>query len=111
MLTVNGEMKFFFLPTFTDMRCKHNRVIGIIREQLHREPLEGDVFMVMSGDRRTVRLFAFEGPSVSLYEKKFKKGYRFMKMVMEDDRCHYRIQWKDVQLLLGNPVVNELIIK
>ena len=29
---------------FTDMRCKHSRVLSIIRERLHRESNDGDVF-------------------------------------------------------------------
>ena len=28
---------------FTDMRCKHSRVLSIIRERFHREPSDGDV--------------------------------------------------------------------
>ena len=111
MLTVDGQLRFYFLPTFTDMRCKHERVVGIIREQLMREPDEGEVFIVMSHNRRTVRLFAFEATSVALYEKKFKKGYRFMKVVSDAGKTSYRIAWKDVQLLLGNPVVNTLRVR
>lgn len=34
-------------------------LLSIIREQLHREPDEGDVFIVMSRDRRIVRLFMY----------------------------------------------------
>ena len=37
---------------FTDMRCKHSRVLSIIRERLHREPCGGDVFIVMSRNHR-----------------------------------------------------------
>ena len=30
---------------FTDMRCKHSRVLSIIRERLHREPIIG-IFLI-----------------------------------------------------------------
>ena len=36
MLSVTGINRFFYLRDFTDMRCKHSRVLSIIREQLHR---------------------------------------------------------------------------
>lgn len=55
MLSVTGINRFYYLRDFTDMRCKHSRVLSIIREQLHREPSDGDVFIVMSRDRRIVR--------------------------------------------------------
>ena len=47
MLSVTGLNHFYYLRDFTDMRCKHSRVLSIIREQLHREPNDGDVFMVI----------------------------------------------------------------
>ena len=55
MLSVTGINRFFYLRDFTDMRCKHSRVLSVIREQLHREPCDGNVFIVMSRDRRIVR--------------------------------------------------------
>mgnify|MGYP006982334296 FL=1 len=55
MLNVTGLNRFYYLRDFTDMRCKHSRVLSIIREQLHREPDDGDVFIVM-----------FDGTSSSL---------------------------------------------
>ena len=44
------------------MRCKHSRVLFIIRERLHRESCDGDVFIVMPRNRRIVRMFSFDKP-------------------------------------------------
>lgn len=49
---------------------------SIIREQLHREPNGGDVFIVMSKNRRIVRMFSYDHRSYSLFEKKFVAGYQ-----------------------------------
>ena len=43
MLSVTGLNHFYYVRDFTDMRCKHSRVLSIIRERLHREPRDGDV--------------------------------------------------------------------
>ena len=83
MLSVTGINRFYYLRDFTDMRCKHSRVLSIIREQLHHEPDDGDVFIVMSRNRRIVRLFAYDNRSYSLFEKKFVSGYQFMKVERE----------------------------
>lgn len=69
MLSVTGMNRFYYLRGFTDMRCKHSRVLSVIREQLHREPSDGDIYIVMSKDRRIVRLFAYDNRSYSLFEK------------------------------------------
>ena len=70
MLSVTGLNHFYYVRDFTDMRCKHSRVLSVIRERLHREPNDGDVFIVM-----------------------------------------YRIAWKDVVLILENPIVKTLKIR
>ena len=107
MLSVTGINRFYYLRDFTDMRCKHSRVLSIIREQLHREPSDGDVFIVMSRDRRIVRLFTYDNRSYTLFEKKFVAGHQFIKVYHDGDERVYRIDWKDV-VLLENPIVNTL---
>ena len=105
MLSVTGLNHFYYVRDFSDMRCKHSRVLSIIREQLHREPDDGDVFIVMSKDRRIVRMFTYDNRSYSLFEKKFISGYQFMKMSIAGGEKVYRIDWRDVVLLLENPIV------
>lgn len=109
----NPVKKDIHLRGFTDMRCKHSRVLSVIREQLHREPSDGDIYIVMSKDRRIVRLFAYDNCSYSLFEKKFVSGYQFMRIIKDDEgnEVAYRIDWKDVVLLLENPVIKSLKIR
>ena len=108
MLSVTGLNHFYYVRDFTDMRCKHSRVLSIIRD---REPSDGDVFIVMSRNRRIVRMFSFDNRSYSLFEKKFVAGYQFMKVERNGLETVYRIDWKDVVLILGNPIVKTLKIR
>ena len=59
MLNITGLNRFFFIRDFHDMRCKYDKVLSIIHQQLNREPEDGDVFIVMSKDLRLVRLPTF----------------------------------------------------
>ena len=111
MLSVTGLNHFYYVCDFTDMRCKHSRVLSIIRERLHREPTDGDVFIVMSKNRRIVRMFTYDHRSYSLFEKKFVAGYQFMRVERDGDEKVYRIDWKDVVLLLESPIVKTLKIR
>ena len=79
MLNINGMNKFYYLRNFTDMRCKYDRVLSVVRHQLGREPEQGDVFIVMSKNRRLVRLFSYDKISCILFEKRFVPNYEFMK--------------------------------
>lgn len=111
MLNITGLNRFYYIRDFTDMRCKYDRVLSIVREQLHREPEQGDVFIVMSRNRRLTRMFMYDRCSCSLFEKKFVAGHQFMKVIKENGESVYRIDWKDVVLLLENPIVKSLKIR
>lgn len=88
---------------------KHCRVLSIIRERLHREPEDGDVYIVMSRNRRIVRMFIYGNRSYCLFEKEFVSRYQFMEAERNGDEKVYRIDWKDLVLLLENPVIKTLI--
>ena len=74
---------------------------------------DGDIYIVMSKDRRIVCLFAYDNRSYNLFEKKFVAGYQFMRIIRDDEgnEVSYRIDLKDVVLLLENPVVKLLRIR
>ena len=59
MLNITGMNRFYYLRDFHDMRCKYERVLSVIHQQLNREPEEDEIFIVMSKDRRKVRLFTY----------------------------------------------------
>ena len=86
-------------------------VCCLFRERLHREPNDGDVFIVMSRNRRIVRMFSFVNRSYSLFEKKFVAGYQFMKVERNGADTVYRIAGKDGVLILENPIVKTLKIR
>lgn len=59
MLNITGLNRFFFVRDFHDMRCKYDKVLSIIHQQLNREPEDGDVFY------RDVQRFT-SGPLIQL---------------------------------------------
>ena len=48
MLNVTGMNRFYYLRNFHDMRCKYERVLSIIHQQLNHELQEDEVFIAMS---------------------------------------------------------------
>jgi len=90
MLTVNGLHNFYYVPGVTDMRCGYHRLMQIVKHKFHRDPYSGDVFLFMSRDRRKVKMIHFEKHACYLHEKKFAKGYRFMKITYAEEDTEYR---------------------
>lgn len=108
MLNISVLQNFYFIRNFHDMRCKYDRIRSIIRRQLDREPQSGDVFIMMSKDRRLVRLFRYDRRSCGMYEKRFNREYQFMKVEFKEGSEVYRIDWHDVVTLLETPAVKTL---
>ena len=111
MLNITGLNRFFFIRDFHDMRCKYDKVLSIIHQQLNREPEDGDVFIVMSKDLRLVRLFSYDQMSYSMFERRFRPEYKFMHVIYSGDERIYSINWRNVILLLESLVVKRLIIR
>ena len=111
MLSISELGKFYYLRKFHDMRCKYGRVLSVIHQQMNREPQAGEVYIMMSKDLQTVRLYSYDRHSCSLYEKRFEKGYKFMKVSYEGDLPVFSVSWDDVVVLFGSPVIKILRIK
>lgn len=111
MLRDDKNIEFYFLQNFHDMRCKYDRVHSIIRQQMNREPLRGEAYIMMSSNRRTVRIYRYDDKSCTLHEKRFCAGFKFMKIVHEGDKTMFRINWKDVRKILQCPVIKSLRVK
>lgn len=111
MLTISGLKNFYFVPEFTDMRCKAPRLLEIIHRRFGRDPYNGDVYLFMSKDRRKLRMIHFEDHAYYLHEKSFTDGYKYMRLEYDDDgRKVYKIDWKDLVALLQSPVIESLKI-
>lgn len=111
MLSGNGQLEFYYLKDFHDMRCKYDRVLSVIRQQMNREPRFGEAYIMMSRDRRTVRIYRYDDKSCMLHEKRFHPGQKFMKVEREDGCLVFRIDWRDVARILNCPVIRTLKIK
>lgn len=111
MLTISGMKNFYYIPEFTDMRCKAERISQIIRRKFNRDPYNGDVFIFMSRDRRKIKLIHYEDHAYFLHEKTFTSGYKYMRIDYADDgRRVYRLEWKELVVLLQSPVIESMKI-
>lgn len=70
MLSIMGIPRFYYLRKFHDLRCKNSRLLSIIHQQLICGSEEDEVFIILSKDRREVRLFVYDSRFFSLYKKR-----------------------------------------
>ena len=86
MLTISGLKKFYFVPGINDMRCGAHRLLQIVKHKHHLQTDNGDVFIFMSKNQRTVKMVNFEDNAYYVHQKTFTNGYTFMKLKFVEDK-------------------------
>jgi len=102
MLTISGLKKFYFVPDINDMRCGAHRLLQIVKHKHHLQTDNGDVFIFMSKNHRTVKMVNFEENAYYVHQKTFANGYTFMKLKFVEDKPVYSIDWKETSAGDGN---------
>lgn len=109
MLSINSLKNLYFLPDLHDMRFSAESMMAFIKSRFGRNPYKGDMFIFMSKDRRQVRMIHYENNAFHTQIKAFKKGYKFMKVdIDESGQKVYQMNWKDLVALLECPVIEVL---
>ncbi len=111
MLSITGLHNFYYLPGLHDMRCKAPRIFEIIRARYHRDPLNGDVYMFMSKDRKKVKMIHYENHAFYVHEKSLVKGYKFVKIVLREGVLIYKIEWRNLVSVLESPVIKSIYLQ
>jgi len=93
------------------MRCGAHRLLQIVKNKHHLHTNNGDVFIFMSKNRRTVKMVNFEDNAYYVHQKTFGPGYTFMKLNFVEEKPVYSIDWKDLVAVLESPVIRQLTIK
>lgn len=81
------------------MRKGINGLTAIIRSQLGRSPLSGDVFIFFNRQKNQVKLVLWENDGFGLYLKRLERG-TFEIPASGEDGNHVAIPWQDLQFIL-----------
>lgn len=74
MLTISHHCQYFLYRSPCDMRFGIYSLAGLVRNELGRDPLSGDVFIFLSKRGNQVRLLQWDRDGFSLYIKKLERG-------------------------------------
>ena len=59
MLGLPGAYHHYFCHEKVSMRYRHNGLGCFVKNELHRDPLNGDVYIFMSKDQKTLRIYYY----------------------------------------------------
>ena len=70
----------------------------------------GDAYLFMSKNRRTVKIILYKNHKRHLYDITFDDDYKFMKPIIEGNEIIYELQFKYLVAILECPVVERIVI-
>lgn len=63
----------------TDLRAGFDGLYGLVRQELGKDPLAGDLFLFVNKNRRSAKVLHWDGTGLCIYAKRLVKG-RFARL-------------------------------
>lgn len=74
MLAISNSCRYFLYRQPTDMRFGINSLAGLVQNELHFDPMSGDVFVFLGKRKNQIRLLQWDHDGFAMYIKKLEKG-------------------------------------
>lgn len=97
MLSITQFHRCYLYRGDTDMRKGIDSLCGLVRNELGKDPLSGELFIFFCRARRRVKLLLWEEDGFALYHKRLERGTYEMP---EGNSPHQSITAEQVTLLL-----------
>ena len=74
MLGSTRAIRVFARAAPTDLRNGFNGLYGLIRNELGRDPLSGDLFLFVNRRRTSAKVMYWDGTGLCIYSKRLARG-------------------------------------
>ena len=108
MFALNSEHRYEYYTKACDMRKGFDSLCGLIKHELGRDPLSGDVFVFLNKPRNTIKLLHWERDGLVIYHKRLEKGI-FPPPTIANNQT--RLQWPEMVMMLEGIVIKKMIKK
>lgn len=108
MLGIKGTTRLWYVSSITNMRFGKYRLFSEV-EALGHNPYNGDCYLFMSKDRRTVKMIRYKDCKRHLYDITHDDS-KFIKPIIEHDEIIYELQYKYFVAILECPVIEAIAV-
>lgn len=105
-LTCTHRYEYYAKPC--DMRKGFDTLCGLVRNELSREPTNGEVFIFINKPRNTVKLLHWERDGLVIYHKRLERG-TFSRPNISPS-CT-QIYWPDLVMMLEGITIKKMLKK
>lgn len=99
MLPFSSAQNYYLYREPTDMRKSFNGLSGLVRSELGRNPLLGDVFIFINRRRDKLKLLVWDRSGFVILYKSLEQGtFELPQFKEADNSC--RLKWEELVLIL-----------
>ena len=74
MLSLSSAYRYYLYQGQAHMSNGFDGLSGLVRNALHRDPLNGDIFIFFNARGNQIKLLLWEGDGFAIYHKRLEKG-------------------------------------
>jgi transposase len=91
-----------------DLRKGFDGLCALVRDELQKDPLAGDLFLFVGRDRHRAKVLLWDGTGLCIFAKRLEQG-RFACLWRDDGKSPLRLTLNELQLFLeGSALVGRL---
>lgn len=108
MFSLGSSHCYHYYRKPCDMRKSFNGLSGLVRNELNREPTNGDVFVFLNRNRTHLKLLHWERGGFVLYYKRLERGSFTPPAIREG---HTSFTWPQLVLMIEGITVEKNVQK
>jgi len=105
MFGLTSGMSYFLYPRYVDMRKGLYSLYQLVKTDMRRNPVSGEVFLFFGRNRDMIKILHWEKDGFVLYIKKLERG-TFEAPSMNPDSGHYEMKWSTFVLIMEGITVS-----
>ena len=83
ILGTSRLVRVWAYPAPTDLRKGYNGLFGLVKTELGRDPMSGDLFLFVNRRRNGCKVLVWDGTGLCIFQKRLEEG-RFASLWRED---------------------------
>ena len=108
MLSVTRFHRCYLYRGNTDMRKGVDGLCGLVRNELGKDPLSGELFIFFCRARRRVKLLLWDPDGFALYQKRLERGTFEMP---EGSTSHQSISAEQLNFILAGVILKKVSLR
>lgn len=99
MFHLSDNLQYYLCTGATDMRKGFDTLCGVVRSQMGRDPLNGEVFIFVNRARSTIKLLHWESGGLVLYHKRLESG-GFERPAHDEKQNSFKMKWSELVMMI-----------